>query len=340
MDDQYPNLVRLYLPLLANSQPLVRRQACMIMLGTYGNRALSYVRRLIDDGDPQVRQNARLALLAIVEATDLDITFRPFRGMYIQCLGRLRLYIDHHEIQAHDWTQVDNGRSGWQKVQGAFAYLVHCGRRGATREALGRAVWDGSVSTNSLSRTLTTLRQTLTNVCGAAFVERALLIGEDHCILDPTYYHTDAQLFEHTFETASRVELEGGLETAIPTYTQATHLYAGPYMADVLGGNSWWQQRRDHLLNSFVIATERMAECAYTQQHYRQCIDICTAALDVDETADEVVIWLLRAYAQVGRHAELEQAYRRYARAMHLDLADREDQQDPVVQMYQSFGRT
>ena len=161
MEDPFPNLARLYLPLLANAQPLVRRQACMILLGTYGNRALTYVRRLIDDGDPQVRQNARLALLAVAEITELGITFQPFRGMYMQCLGRMRVYADNHEIQSQDWAQADHGRAGWQKVQGVFAYLIHSGRRGATREAIGTAVWGGPFSANSLSRTFTTLRQTL-----------------------------------------------------------------------------------------------------------------------------------------------------------------------------------
>src|SRR4051812_14687839 len=149
MEDPHPNLARLYLPLLANAQPLVRRQASMILLGTYGNRAMTYMRRLIDDGDPQVRQNARLALLAIAEITDLGIIFQPFRGMHLQCLGRLRVYSDTHEIQSHDWAQDDHGRAGWQKVQSVFAYLIHCGRRGATRNALGTAVWGGPFSANS-----------------------------------------------------------------------------------------------------------------------------------------------------------------------------------------------
>jgi hypothetical protein len=226
MDDPYPNLVRLYLPLLANPQPPVRRQACMIMLGTYGNRALTYVRRLIEDADPQVRQNARLALLAVAEVTDLSIRFQPFRGMYTQCLGRLCVYVDNYEIQAQDWAQAGHGRAGWQKVQGVFAYLVHCGRRGATREAIGTAVWGGPYSANSLSRTLTTLRQTLSKVCGPELIERALLISDDYCVLDPTYYHTDMRLFERTFEAAARLEQESGLEEAAPIYSQAMDLYS------------------------------------------------------------------------------------------------------------------
>jgi DNA-binding SARP family transcriptional activator len=340
IDDLCPNLARLYLPLLANAQPLVRRQACMILLGTYGNRALTYVRRLIDDGDPQVRQNARLALLAIAEITDLGITFQPFRGMYMQCLGRMRVYAGNHEIQAQEWAQADHGRAGWQKVQGVFAYLLHSGRRGATREAIGTAVWGGPFSANSLSRTFTTLRQTLVKACGPAFVERALMITDDYCALDPTYYHTDMQLFEHTFDAAIHLEQESGLEMAAPIYSQAMHLYGGPYMADVPQGSGWSRQRRDHLMNSFMIAAERSAEFSFSQRKYKQCIAICTAALDTDEAADEIIVWLMRAYAQEGRQAEIEQLYRRYARALRIDLDDLVDHQDPVVLVYQGLGRT
>ena len=340
MDDPCPNLARLYLPLLANAQPLVRRQACMILLGTYGNRALTYVRRLIDDVDPQVRQNARLALLAIAEVTELGITFQPFRGMYAQCLGRMRVYIDQREIQAQDWVQADHGRAGWQKVQGMFAFLIHSGRRGATREAIGTAVWGGPFSANSLSRTFTTLRQTLVKNCGPTFVEQALMMSDDYCILDPAYYHTDMQLFEHTFDAAVRLEHESGLELAAPIYSQAMHLYGGPYMADVPRGSGWSQQRRDHLMNSFMIAAERVAEHTYSQRQYKRCIAICTAALDTDEAAAEIIVWLLRAYAEEGRQAEIEQLYRRYARALRIDLENPVDHQDPVVQVYQSLSRT
>ena len=69
-------------------------------------------------------------------------------------------------------------------------------------------------------------------------------------------------------------------------------------------------------------------------------IAICTAALDTDDAADEIIVWLMRAYAQEGRMAELEHIYRRYARALRIDLDDLIDHQDPVVQVYQSLGKS
>ncbi len=50
-------------------------------------------------------------------------------------------------------------------------------------------------------------------------------------------------------------------------------------------------------MSSFVIAAERVAEHAYAQAQYAQWIGACALALDADPAADEVVVWLLRAYA-------------------------------------------
>src|SRR5215207_6359522 len=115
MSQQQTNLARLYLPLLTDYQPAVRRQACLIMLGTYGDRALTYLRRLVGDPDPQIRQDARLALLAIAEITDTSLKSKPFRGMHVECLGRMRVYIGNYEMRDSDWTAAEGGRAGARK---------------------------------------------------------------------------------------------------------------------------------------------------------------------------------------------------------------------------------
>jgi DNA-binding SARP family transcriptional activator len=329
------NLVRLYLPLLANPEPAVRQQACLILLGTYGDRALTYLRRLVDDDDAQVRQDVRLALLSVEEVTGQGVKLHAFQGMYVECLGRLRIYVGNHEIQPQDWGQAERGRAGWQKVQATLAYLVHCGRRGASREALGTAAWGGAFSANSLARTLSVLRQALDRYAdGSPTLKRALVAEGDYCLLDAECYHTDVQLFERAYVVATEVEHTHGLAQAATLYLQAVQLYAGPYMADVLGGNTWCRQRRDHLMSSFVIAAERLAEHAYAQQQYQRCIEICALALDADSAADDVVVWLMRAYAASGLRAELEHAYRNYLRSVGLDSHGAEERQDLVARAY------
>jgi DNA-binding SARP family transcriptional activator len=339
MPQQQTNPARLYLPLLADHQPAVRRQACLILLGTYGDRALTYLRRLADDTDPQIRHDARLALLAIAEITDSALKAKPFRGMHVECLGRMRVYIGNYEMRDSDWTEAEGGRAGARKMQGVLAYLIHCGRRGSSREALGAALWDKGFSASSLSRTLSALRQTLGRHADSTFVvERALVIENDYCLLDPDCYDTDTMLFEQAYSQATRVEQEQSLAAAVPLYTNALQLYFGPYMAGIPCANGWNRSRRAHLRSSFVIAAERLAEHAYGQAQYSQCIDVCALALDAEPAADEVVTWLLRAYAEAGLYADLEQAYRSYLHAAGLDALSAVGKQDAVVRLYQSLG--
>jgi DNA-binding SARP family transcriptional activator len=340
MIQQQPNPARLYLPLLVDNQPAVRRQACLILLGTYGDRALTYLRRLADDADPQVRQDARLALLAVAEITDSALKAKPFRGMHIECLGRMRVYIGNNELRDSDWTAAEGGRAGARKMQGALAYLIHCGRRGTSRETLGAALWDKGFSATSLSRTLSALRQTLKHHADSSFaVDRALVLENDLCLLDPDSYQTDVQFFEQAYGQAALAEQEQGLELAAPLYTNAMQLYFGPYMADIPSANGWYRSRRDYLRGNFVIAAERLAEHAYSHGRYRQCIDTCTLALDADPAADDIVSWLLHAYAATDLYVELEHAYRSYLHAAGLDALSDAGQQDSVVQLYQSLGR-
>ena len=331
MFDQAGAPMRLYLPLLTHHDPEVRRQACLILLGTYGERAVTALRRLLDDPDQQVRREARLGLLALVEVTDAGVRFRPPRGMYVACLGGLRVFVGNRELRPEDWAQTEGGRAGWQKVRAAFAYLVHSGRRGASRPALGAAVWGGAVSASSLARTLSALRHTL-----SAHYDGALMLDAEHCLLDPDSYHTDVQLFERAFDMATRVEHDQDLAAAAPLYDQAIQLYAGPYMADLPRGSGWWRERRDHLMSSFVIAAERAAEHAFTQQQYQRCADVCALALDADPSADDVVAWQLMAYGQLGATAELSHAYQAYLRAAGRD-EQHEDPHDRATRTYREL---
>jgi DNA-binding SARP family transcriptional activator len=339
MQEIATNPARLYLPLLVDAQPKIRQHASVIMLGTYGERAFTYLRQLFDDPDEQVRAQARQALHTLRDITGCEAELRPIRGIYIECLGHLRVYIGSREIRPRDWKQLEGGRAGWHKVQGVFAYLVHCGRRGTSREELGAMVWGGAVSASSLSRTLSALRQVLSDAEDPAFVDRAMIITRDHCILSPDVYHTDVQLFDRTFNIASYVEQAQGLAAAAPLYSQTSRLYGGSYMADVPCGEIWSQERHDMLMNAFVIAVERLAEYAYTMRRYQQCIGLCRQALRADPCADDVTAWLLRACTRMSMYTEVEQVYRSYLRAASVALQGSDAQQHLVGQKYMSLGR-
>jgi DNA-binding SARP family transcriptional activator len=291
MNNSVGNVARMYLPLLVHAQADVRRQAGAILLATHGTLALTALRALLDDAETEVRAQARQGL-GVVTAIGGEIAQQPSRGIYVECLGQLRVWIAGRQIAPRDWMQPESGRAGWRKVQGAFAYLIHRGRAGSRRKELGQAIWGGSVSAASMARTLTALRQTLAGADDAALIERALTIDGEQISFAADAYTSDAQLFEQTFEIACHIEGEAGLDQAAPLYAQALQLYTGAYMLDVAGGDEWAQQRRDHLSSNAVIAAERLAEHSYAAQRYRQCVAFCGHGLEIDETAEELSSWL------------------------------------------------
>jgi DNA-binding SARP family transcriptional activator len=331
------NPARLYLPLLDHPQAEVRRQACAILLGTHGISALAALRSLLDDADPTVRQQARQGLHALATIGGSEIAEQPSHSIHIECLGQLRMWIGGRLISLRDWMQADSGRAGWRKVQGVFAYLVHCGRYGTSRKALGQAVWGGTVSAASLARTLSALRQTLAGSSDADLIERALTISGDQICFAADTYTSDARFFEQAFEMAYYIESEHSLAAAAPLYAQAMQLYTGTYMIDIAGSEEWSQRRRDHLLGNFVIAAERMAEHAFAEQRYRECVAICRQALEIDDAAEELSIWLLRAYDRLNLRHEIAYAYRSYLRAATITPLGDEGRHNPVVRTYQEL---
>jgi DNA-binding SARP family transcriptional activator len=329
------NPTELYVPLLNHQDPDVRRQASMILLSTYGPRGLTYLRRLLDAPDQTVREQARTALQSVAEASGLHVELQPFRGIYVRCLGDLQVFIDSHAIQSHDWTQSDGGRSGGRKVQGMFAYLIHCGQRGASRAEIGEAVWGGNVSTVSISRTLGTLRNMIDQFGGPQLAEQFLQTGRERIVLNPALYHTDADHFDRTFNLACRQEEREGLEAAAALYSQVLALYDGPYMEGVPRGHDWGEERRVLLAGNVVISAERLAEHAFNQNHDHQCIAYCRQALRIDPIADDVTTWLLRSYGRMGLQIDFERTYRRYLKLAGINPEN--EPEDPVVQIYRKL---
>jgi DNA-binding SARP family transcriptional activator len=188
-----------------------------------------------------------------------------------------------------------------------------------------------------IGRTLQALRRLLTELLGTEVASRALTITDRICLLNPEVFRSDVQAFEKVFNIASNTECTQGLAAAAPLYAQAIPLYGGPYMIDIVQGAPWAHARRDHLHGSFLITAERVAEHAYNQRRYHECVTVCTQVFDSDETADEIVAWLLRAYGQMGYSSALEHVYRRYLRANQLDERSPEAHQDAVILAYKQL---
>lgn len=330
--------LRLYLPLMGHAEPAVRRQAALILYTSYGPGIIAVIRALLKSPEPELREQARQALRTAGEFAGLAAATGPAESLALQCLGSLRVAVNGRPMQPHDWAQTEGGRAGGQKVRATFAYLVHCGARGTSREALAEAVWGGDASPSSVARTLTTLRQALAAAGADEAVEATLTISDERCLLNPEGYHSDVEVFERGCDLAWAVEEDEGLAAAAPLYAQALELYGGPYMADLPRGSGWMLERRETLAGSFFIASERLAEHHFAQGQYDECVRRCQLALDDDAAADDLTVWLLRAYDRLGHRAELEHAFRRYTRAAGLSATPWQTLEDSVAATYRQLA--
>lgn len=340
MHIQRANLVRLSLSLLNHPDAEVRRGVYTLLHCAYGTGVSEELRRIAQEPKAEVRRQAQRALESGETAAPTVIAPQPPEVLHITCLGALRVYAAGRWIEARDWSPEDGGRAGWQKVQAVFSFLAHCGVHGTTRSALGEAVWGTAASPSSLARTLTTLRNVLACVTGPAFAERALLINGDYCRLDPALYESDAQIFERVFSLAAETEQAEGLRAAAPLYEQALELYGGPYLANIVPGNRWMIARRELLSSLYVLAAERLAAETYQRGDDHHCVQICLRALDAEPAADDLLTWMLQAYARLGWYGELDYSYRNYLQVTGLDPGHPHAVKDSVIETYAKLTRS
>jgi len=339
MIKQLAGLIRLYLPLLSHPDEEVRRYTALALYAAYGDQATVHVRLVLRAGTPEERRQARLALDALDACGGLCSATPPFGGIEIGCLGAFQVHINGLTIQVQDWGRYDSGRAGAQKLQSVFAYLAHTGARGATREAIIAAVWGNAAGAASLARALTSLRTLIADASGSELADSALVTDAERCMLRPDFIRNSADIFAQAFDLADRIEQRDGLAAAAPLYRCALELYGGPYMADIPRSNGWMLERRQLLLGHFVNAAERLAEQYVEEQRYRECVNVCTRAIDEAPDADDVTIWLLQAYLRLDQGAELERAYRRYLRATALNPLAPGATADRVIATYESLQR-
>ena len=324
-------LIDLFVPLLLHDDPQVQRQSAVLLYSSYGDEAVQRLRTLMAQGDARERQRARLAHEVLARHVS-RATAGPLPGLAVQvaCLGVLRVWVAGVPILA-EVAERDRGRAGSHKLRAVLAGLIHAGGRGISREALMAAVWGQGAAAHGLMRTLGSLRALIVEAGGEELADAVLLVDEDRCLLHPDHVQSDAAIFERLCVLAAELEQQEGLAAAAPLYAQALELYRGPYMADVSGAWSALIERRNLLAGDFLNLVERLAAHAFNERRYHECARLCDLALAEDPAADDLTVWLLRAYAGLGHYAELEHAFQHYLRAARVDPRAGND---PVVRVY------
>ena len=98
-----------------------------------------------------------------------------------------------------------------------------------------------------------------------------------------------------------------------------TLLYRGRFALD-FEYEEWASSYRDSLHATYLEIVERSVLDDFTSGHYDRGIRIARRALDVDGTAEQIEVSLLRLYRVSGAHAAAAEQYAHYASYMREEL--------------------
>jgi DNA-binding SARP family transcriptional activator len=184
-----------------------------------------------------------------------------------------------------------------------------------TRDQVLDTLWpdlDPDTAGNSLNQTVYFLRR----VIEPDYVED----------LSPGYFHHDADVLWLDPELiSSRSAASRAIIRAMPAQPSPDDVerlvvgYAGRFALD-FEYEEWASDYRDSLHASYLEIVERAVVEDFRGGHYDRGISIARRALEIDPSAENVEVCLLRLYKATGAHAAAAEQYARYAASVRADL--------------------
>ena len=224
----------------------------------------------------------------------------------IEDQGRVGIVVGDREI---------SGTSVRRKVLALLCFLITKPDLSATRDQVLDALWpdlDPEVAINSLNQTLYFLRR--------VFEEN---YSED---LSPGYVHHDSDVLWLDPELVSsrsvscRRMIHSMPPSPSPDDVEAlTVMYRGRFALD-FEYEEWAGAYRDSLHAAYLEIVERSVLDDLTNGHHDRGIRIARRALDVDPSAEQIEVSLLRLYRLSGAHSAAAEQYGHYATVMRDEL--------------------
>jgi ATP/maltotriose-dependent transcriptional regulator MalT/DNA-binding SARP family transcriptional activator len=195
-----------------------------------------------------------------------------------------------------------------RKVLAMVSYLITRPDLSATRDQVLDALWpdlDPEVAVNSLNQTVYFLRR---------------VIEENYADdLSPGYVHHDSDVvwLDPELVTSRSVVCRSLIREMPPTPSpddveSLTATYRGRFALD-FEYEEWAAAYRDTLHAAYLEIVERAVLDDFTSGHYDRGIRIARRALDVDPTAEQIEVCLLRLYRVTGAHSAAAEQYAHYA---------------------------
>jgi two-component SAPR family response regulator len=234
----------------------------------------------------------------------------------IRCFGNLRIY--RQDSTPVQWN-VANGAT--TKTKTLFAYLLHCGVKGASAEEIADLLWPQadslSKSLNRLYHTIHCLRLALSPDLKCSRTS-PYVIGHDH------HYHlslpegtwVDVPTFEQFCRRAEKLLKADQLEEALACYASAERLYTGSLLSDIpieYAENidrDWCWSRRYWLEEIHVKMLTQMSCVHRRLENLERAIVYAERALELEPCFELAHQELMHIFHQSGRRDAIERQYR------------------------------
>ncbi len=242
------------------------------------------------------------------EATDLGrrLSRRLADRIFVEDQGRVALHIGQRELA---------GSAIRRRVLGLLCFLITRPEMSATRDQVLEALWpelDPEVAVNSLNQTIYFLRR--------VFEEE---YSDD---ISPGYLHHSSDVVWLDFELVSSRSIKcRQLIREMPTQPspddvdQLSLLYRGRFALE-FEYEEWAAGYRDSLHAAYLEIVERSVLDDFRSGHYDRGITVARRALEVDPTAEQIEVCLLRLYRVTGAHSAAAEQYEHYASVMRDEL--------------------
>jgi DNA-binding SARP family transcriptional activator len=222
---------------------------------------------------------------------------------------------DQGRISLEIGSRIVLGSSIRRKVLAMLSYLITRPDMSATRDQVLDALWpdlDPEVAVNSLNQTVYFLRR--------VFEEN---YSDD---LSPGYVHHDSDVVWLDRELVSSRSVEcRHLIRDLPSrpspdeVDRLTLQYRGRFALD-FEYEEWAAAYRDTLHATYLEIVERSVLDDFTSGHYDRGITIARRALEVDPSAEQIEVCLLRLYRVTGAHSAAAEQYAHYAAVMRDEM--------------------
>ncbi len=205
------------------------------------------------------------------------------------------------------------------KARTIIKYLLANEGRPLSRDFLMGWLWpDANLKKArwSLNTTIHTLRRFLMKHLPLKYGEEIILYEEGSYRLHHTWrIESDVGEFDERYAHGRRLEEDGNMFKAATEYDAAVRLYRGDYLLEDLY-EDWTMIERERITNVYIYMLERLVAHYTSIGHYQCAIEVCYRILEKSPCREDIHLWLINHYANIGQREQALSQYQACVRAL------------------------